>query len=117
MLKEEIMKIALISDIHSNLFAFDAVLKDLSLQSVDLTIFLGDLVYGGIYPRECLSKLMNISPLITIKGNADGRFDDFDDKGNKFKKDNRNEIHCWVKDKMTESDIATIKGTNEYKNI
>lgn len=103
------MKIALISDIHSNVFAFEAVVGDIKAQSVDLTVFLGDLVYGGLYPRACLSMLMQINPLIAIKGNGDGRFDEFDDKGNEFAKDYRHEIHCWVKDHMTEKDIQIIR--------
>lgn len=48
------MKIALISDMHSNIYAFKAVLKELERESPDLTVFLGDLVYNGLYPRECL---------------------------------------------------------------
>ena len=103
------MKIALISDIHANAIAFQAVLKDLTSQSVDLTVFLGDLSSRGIYPRESLGMLMNIHPLIAIKGNADGKFDEFDDKGNEIKKDNRDEIHRWVENRLTKSDVATIK--------
>jgi len=113
------MKIALISDIHSNIYAFEAVLGDLKTQSVDLTVFLGDIVYGGIYPRECLSILMNIEPLIAIKGNADGRFDETDDIGNKNNelKDHRDEIHCWVRDLMSKKEIQEIRNFKSSESI
>ncbi len=40
------MKIAVLSDIHSNVFALDAVIKDLQKHSVDLKANLGDILYG-----------------------------------------------------------------------
>jgi len=78
-------------------------------QNPDLIVFLGDLVYGGLYPRECLSLLQDMKPLIEIKGNSDCRFDGFDDKGQIFPKDYRDDIHCWIKDQMTDLEIGEIK--------
>ncbi len=49
------MKIALLSDIHSNLEAFDAVLIDISRRGVQRIGFLGDIVGYGPDPKECLS--------------------------------------------------------------
>jgi predicted phosphodiesterase len=48
------MKLALISDIHSNLEAFEAVLRDLEPQKVDKIICLGDVVGYGSDPIACL---------------------------------------------------------------
>ena len=73
------MKIALISDIHANIYAFEAVLKDIRKQNVDMTVFLGDIALGDLYPRECLSLLLDIQPLQVIKGNADGAFEEIDE--------------------------------------
>lgn len=41
------MRIALIGDIHSNQFAFDAVLTQIETESIDQIIFLGDYAFGG----------------------------------------------------------------------
>ncbi len=105
------MKIALISDIHANVYAFEAVLRDIRTHAVDLTVFLGDLVYGGLYPRECLSMLMHIAPLLTIKGNAEGLFDEWDahwtPRTPREKRIAR--IHNYVKDLMTDEDIQILK--------
>ena len=38
------MKIAVLSDIHGNEYAFDAVCDDIKKQSVDKVLILGDLI-------------------------------------------------------------------------
>ncbi|MCH3915939.1 MAG: YfcE family phosphodiesterase [Spirochaetia bacterium] len=70
------MRYACISDIHGNLPAFTAVIKDLSLQDIDGVIFLGDLVFLGLYPQECFDALEQLNPIICIKGNTDGNLEE-----------------------------------------
>ena len=48
------MRIALISDVHGNLPAFEAVLADVNLSGVDEIWCLGDLVGYGAQPDECV---------------------------------------------------------------
>jgi 3',5'-cyclic AMP phosphodiesterase CpdA len=48
------MRIAIISDIHGNLTALDAVLADLRQQKLDLIFHGGDLPYGGSNPAEVI---------------------------------------------------------------
>lgn len=52
------MKIAVISDIHSNLAALTAVFKDIDERDVDEVICLGDVLGYGPNPRECLDLVM-----------------------------------------------------------
>ena len=47
------MRQALISDIHGNLEALQAVLADISAQGVDELVCLGDVVGYGPNPNEC----------------------------------------------------------------
>jgi predicted phosphodiesterase len=54
------MKIALISDIHGNLTAFNAVLQDIQQQQVDKIICLGDVATIGPQPREVIMKLRDL---------------------------------------------------------
>jgi putative phosphoesterase len=70
------MKIAFISDIHGNLPAFEAVVKDLRQEQVDSVIFLGDLVFYGLYPRQCYDLLLSLDPLCCIKGNTDANLEE-----------------------------------------
>ena len=46
------MKIALISDIHSNIFALGAVLSDIGARNLDLTVCVDDLVGYCTFPNE-----------------------------------------------------------------
>lgn len=64
------MKIAIMSDIHSNSEALSSVLKDIEKQSADKILCLGDLVGYGPYPNEVVDVFMdqNIS---TTLGNHD----------------------------------------------
>jgi putative phosphoesterase len=62
------MKIALISDIHGNLTAFNAVLQDIQQQQVDKIICLGDVVTIGPQPREVITKLRELG-CVCIMGN------------------------------------------------
>lgn len=52
------VKRALISDIHANLEALDAVLADIDAQGVDDILCLGDIVGYGPNPGECLERVM-----------------------------------------------------------
>lgn len=63
-------KIAVISDIHGNNFALQAVLEDLEKQHVDTVLNLGDSLYGPINPRETF-KLIAGNSFISISGNQD----------------------------------------------
>lgn len=48
------MRIAIISDVHGNLTALDAVLADLRQQKPDVIFHGGDLPYGGSHPAEVI---------------------------------------------------------------
>lgn len=60
---------ALISDIHSNLEALQAVLADIAQQSVEAIYCLGDVIGYGPNPRECLDLVMH-APVV-LMGNHD----------------------------------------------
>lgn len=62
------MRIALISDIHGNLPALEAVLEDIVGQRVDETICLGDLANVGPHPAGCIDLIRNQN-IRTLQGN------------------------------------------------
>ena len=65
------MRYALISDIHSNLEALDAVLADIDARSdVDATYHLGDLVGYSSKPNEVVARLRERG-IAGIAGNYD----------------------------------------------
>lgn len=64
--------IAAISDIHSNVFALEAVLADIKRRKVDQIVNLGDILYGPISPKATYELLMaHRDDIITIRGNQD----------------------------------------------
>ncbi len=64
--------IAAMSDIHSNVFALEAVLADIKRRRVDHIVNLGDILYGPIAPNATYELLMaNQEDIITIRGNQD----------------------------------------------
>lgn len=64
------MKLALISDIHSNAVALRAVFEEIGRIGVDQVVCLGDVVSMGAQPRECL-ELLRTRGCPTIMGNTD----------------------------------------------
>ena len=71
------MRTLIISDIHANKTALEAVIKDAG--EVDSTYCLGDVVGYGPDPNECIERLLDIPDLTWIIGNHDaaalGRID------------------------------------------
>jgi putative phosphoesterase len=64
------MKIALFSDIHANLPAFDAFLKDLDSRKTDAVYCLGDLVGYNVWPNEIINEIRKRG-IATLVGNHD----------------------------------------------
>jgi predicted phosphodiesterase len=64
------MRIAIVSDIHDNLTAFEAVLADLREISPDLVLHGGDVVGGGSSPAEVLDRVRDLG-WPGVLGNSD----------------------------------------------
>lgn len=63
------MKTAIVSDIHGNLAALEAVLEDIDQIGVDRIVSLGDVIGYGPNPNECLDQVMGFE--FSILGNHD----------------------------------------------
>jgi len=64
------MRLAIISDIHSNLEALTEALTIISAKKIDDIICLGDTLGYGANPRECLSLVQSVTGHI-LRGNHD----------------------------------------------
>lgn len=64
------MRYAIISDIHSNLEALQAVLKTIEQEKIDKIVCLGDVVGYGPDPNECI-ELVQQNCEIILRGNHD----------------------------------------------
>lgn len=53
------MRLAFFSDIHGNLPALEAIIKDIETENIDYTVFMGDAIGLGPKPYECLKLILN----------------------------------------------------------
>lgn len=98
------MRTLVISDIHANLIALEAVLADADGRW-DRVWFLGDLVGYGPNPNECVERLRELEPL-ALSGNHDwavlGKLDtdEFNDDARKLVR--------WTRHELTEDNLAWL---------
>lgn len=98
------MRILILSDIHSNLPAFTAVLED--AKTWDKVIFLGDVANFGPHPRECVELLQSLNPIAVI-GNHDVYISQ-----NWVKKD-VNQFDVWSRSQLTKENILWLRALPE----
>lgn len=69
-IQADTMRLAVLSDIHSNIAALEAVAEVIDRLSPDEIICLGDIVGYNAQPSECVRLIQNLTPLV-IAGNHD----------------------------------------------
>ncbi len=96
------MRYGIISDVHGNLDALEAVVAGLEREGVDEFICLGDIVGYGPEPAECLNRVRKISSYV-VAGNHDLAVAD------KLSIANFNalarEATIWTRDKLSSDDV------------
>jgi putative phosphoesterase len=64
-------RVAVLSDVHGNAVALEAVLADLRLDAADLVVFGGDLTWGPL-PEDTLRLVADLElPALFVRGNAE----------------------------------------------
>ncbi|MEE9392066.1 MAG: metallophosphoesterase family protein [Planctomycetota bacterium] len=89
------MQFAVISDLHSNLDALEAVFRDIDARGLKTVYCLGDIVGYGPDPVECVD-LVRERCAITIRGNHDDALFNGADRFNPFARD----AILWTRDKL-----------------
>jgi putative phosphoesterase len=64
------MRAAIVSDVHGNRRAFEAVLADLREVAPDLVVHGGDLAYGGVHPADIIDQVRSLG-WPGVRGNTD----------------------------------------------
>ncbi len=100
------MRYAVLSDVHSNLEALEAVLHDVGIRKIEDILFLGDAVGYGPNPNECIELLVKNCKIL-LAGNHDwgviGQTDI-----TYFNEYARAAIE-WTRDVLTEKNLKTLK--------
>ena len=68
------MKFGVISDVHANLPALQAVLNEFMARDVDRVICLGDMIGIGPQPDECVGTIMALKDVVAVRGNHEQYF-------------------------------------------
>ncbi|WP_413381869.1 metallophosphoesterase family protein [Alkalihalobacillus sp. 1P02AB] len=92
------MKIAIISDIHGNKTALEAVLSDIKSREIEQIFCLGDLIGKGPQGSECI-KLVQENCHKVIRGNWDTFIQNPSDS----------EFIQWFQERLTDSDFKYLK--------
>jgi predicted phosphodiesterase len=105
------MRIGVISDMHGNDLAFEAVEADISNQQVDQIVCLGDAVQGGPQPVEVVQRLRRLNCPV-VMGNADAWLISGEETGDEGIPPERlkrmGEIRNWSLSQLTEDDVDFI---------
>ncbi len=103
------MRVALLSDIHGNLVALDAVLERLESERIDLYVCLGDVASFGPQPREVLDRLRLLGAE-NVLGNTDAWL--LDPKPHAIRDADTprvNHIELWCAERLTEEDREYLR--------
>lgn len=98
------MKVLIISDIHSNVAALDAVLEDAG--EFDTVWCLGDLVGYGPDPNECVERIRQLPDATCLIGNHDAAVLDVIDS-NAFNLEARTSVY-WTKEQLTQENLVYL---------
>lgn len=107
------MRVLVISDIHANLNALDAVIE--AAGPIDSTWCLGDLVGYGPDPNECIERVRNLPNLTCIIGNHDAAALDQIDSDT-FNPEARTAIH-WTQKTLTQSSKNFLRSLRETVSL
>jgi predicted phosphodiesterase len=107
------MRVAILTDIHGNLLALDAVLADLAPLAPDRLVCLGDAIQGGPQPAETVARLRELACPV-VMGNADDYLLTGADSGAEPTSEQRRreleEVRAWQLARLSADDLAIIGG-------
>jgi putative phosphoesterase len=105
------MRIAIISDMHGNDLAFEAVEADIKNQKIDQVVCLGDAIQGGPQPAKVVQRLRRLNCPV-VMGNADAWLisgqETADDGIPPERLKKMGEIRLWSLSQLTEDDVDFI---------
>lgn len=100
------MRIAVISDIHGNCFAFDSVLQDIRQQGIEQIVCLGDAIQGGAQPAETVQRLREVGCPV-VMGNADAFVLDGD--LHEPSSERQEAVRAWTLSQLSDEDQAFMR--------
>ncbi len=107
-----IKRYAIITDIHGNIEALNAILNDIESQNIDEIYCLGDTIGIGPNSKECVDKLIEKKikstlgnhELYAIRGTGIDPSIEGEEK----------ELHDWIRNSLTDKEVKYIKSCPLY---
>ena len=88
-------RFAIVSDIHGNLPALNAVLEDAKGRGISEFIFAGDYCLSGPFPDECIAALMSMNHAYIVRGNEEKYLENLIGKNQSSWTDGQMQISYW----------------------
>lgn len=111
------MKIGIIADIHSNMYAFEKVLEELDKENINEYIFLGDYILDGFDNTKTLKKVKSLSENV-VYGNKEEFFINTDKEMLEiYKRSDKWKNVIYGYNTLTQEDYDYIKQMAKYKVI
>ncbi len=108
------MKFAVISDIHGNLPALEAVLEDAKGNCVDSYIFVGDYCLSNPYPNECIERIRELEYKYIIQGNEEKYLENLIGKDQSTWTDGQMQISYWCYRNISSENLDFILSCPKY---
>lgn len=103
------MRLAIISDMHGNYYAFDRVLEDIRQQGIEQMVCLGDTIQGGAQPAETLERLRELKCPV-VMGNADAwLITGQETSPDEHVSEQQQAVREWSLAQLSESDVAFVR--------
>ena len=107
------MKVAVLSDIHSNYYAFKACYEDAIKSGAEMFIFLGDYVSDLSEPQRTMDLVYEIRskyPTVCLRGNREGYMLDCEDGRSNFTRGSKSGSLLFTYEHLRKKDLEFIRG-------
>jgi len=111
------MKYAIISDVHSNSTAFNAVIEDVKKENFNKIILLGDYCGNLPFPNEIVDVVRGLDNNISIRGNWEDYLTGKKDKNHDLRKLKQFASLFWNADKLTQDNFDYLQELPKEINI
>ncbi len=107
------MRFAIVSDIHGNLPALNAVIQDAGENNIDTFIFVGDYCLSNPYPDECISRIRNLDNKYIIRGNEEKYLENLIGKDQRTWTDGQMQISYYAYQKISHGNMNYLMSMPE----
>ena len=114
------MTVALLSDIHSNYYAFKACYEDAVKCGAEMFIFLGDYVSDLSEPQKTMDLVYEIQskyPTVCLRGNREGYMLDCESGNSSFTRGSKSGSLLFTYEHLRKKDLEFIRGLEISDNI